>query len=103
MVLLFLVVAVIYLILALIFRDKTVNLEEDSEVAREFVLNYLANKQIFNPGRVEKIVEHSQNNHGMNLLAVEKTKRRLMNETFLLGVMSGTRLKDKREKYIQLK
>ncbi len=103
MIILLVIVIVIYLILAIIFRDKTVSQEVADEVMEKAVVDYLAKRKVSMPTRavVNRIPNWSQSD--LDLYQKEKMKRRIINETYLLGVMSGNKLKEKRESYVGLK
>ena len=103
MIILLLVVVFIYFILGVVLRDKNVSLEVEDEVMQQALIDYVTKKKLLAPAVAEVGVMREHNYTGLSLLEREKAKRKVINTTFLLGVASGTRLRENREKYIQIK
>ncbi|MBP6859081.1 MAG: hypothetical protein KBC69_00445 [Candidatus Magasanikbacteria bacterium] len=103
MFILLVIVVVIYLILGIVFRDKEVTQEIHDEIMQKELDNYLARRKLSVYRRAEGPKYPAWNEEYADLCERERIKRRLINETFLLGVMSGNRLREKREKYIQVR
>lgn len=103
MIILLVVVIFIYLILGIVFRDKEVPQEIYDEVMQKELDKYLAKRKLSVYRRAEGTKYPAWNEEYANLCERERIKRRLINETFLLGVMSGNRLKEKRERYVRVK
>lgn len=91
-----------YLILAIIFRDKNVSQEIEEEVMGKAVTDYLAKRKLSMTTVTPVSRFPDWNPVNPDLYQKERIKRRIINETYLLGVMSGNRLKEKRERYVRL-